>query len=95
MTKVTQTLISKIYQDPKYSGKHIIIIGGKIHAKKTCVAKSQLLKQLIKKYPKETPIVADIPTKDALVFPELLGRQECLNDFAVLFSGFVTTFSAT
>lgn len=67
MTRKTKTLISKAYKNPKYSGKHVIIIGGKIHAKKTGSAKSALLEQLIKKYPKQTPIVAYIPKEDALI----------------------------
>ena len=67
MTQKTKTLISKVYKDSRYSGKHVIIIGGEIYAKKTGSAKSELLEQLIKKYPEETPIVAYIPREDALV----------------------------
>ena len=67
MTEKSKVLISKVYRDSKYSGKHVIIIGGKIYAKKTGSAKSELLEKLIKKYPEETPIVAYIPKEDALV----------------------------
>ena len=67
MTKKSKTLISEIYKNPKYSGKHVIIIGGKIHAKKSGSAKSKLLQELIKKYPKETPIVAYVPREDTLI----------------------------
>lgn len=67
MDRQPQFLISKVYKDPQYSGKHIIIIGGKIHAKKTGSAKSKLLEKLIQKYPQETPIIAYIPKEDTLI----------------------------
>lgn len=67
MTKKTKSLISEAYKNPEYSGKHIIIVGGKIHARKRGSAKSKLLEKLIKDYPEETPIVAYIPKEDALI----------------------------
>jgi len=67
MTKKSRTLISKVYKDPQYEGRHIIIIGDQIYARKTGVAKSKLLETLIKKYPKKKPIVAYIPKEDALI----------------------------
>lgn len=65
--KTTDQLLSEAFKNPKYSGRHIIIIGGKIHAKKTGSAKSQLLEKLIKKYPQETPLIAYIPKGDTWV----------------------------
>ena len=67
MTKKSKALVSKIYKDPQYIGKHIIIIGNAIHARKTGVTNSKLLKKLIKKYPKEKPIITYIPKEDALI----------------------------
>ncbi|MBU1127418.1 MAG: DUF5678 domain-containing protein [Patescibacteria group bacterium] len=67
MTKKSTALISKVYRNPKYSGKHVIIIGGEIYAKKTGSAKSKLLEKLIKKYPKEKPIIAYVPKEDTLI----------------------------
>ena len=64
---VTKNLISKIYKDPKYKGKHIIIIGGKIYATKTGRAKTEILEKLLKKYPKEIPTITYIPTEDSLI----------------------------
>jgi len=63
----TENLISKIYKDPKYKGKHIIIIGGKIYATKTGRAKTEILEKLLKKYPKEIPTITYIPTEDSLI----------------------------
>jgi len=63
----TENLISKIYKDPKYKGKHIIIIGGKIYATKTGRAKTEILEKLLKKYPKEIPTITYIPTEESLI----------------------------
>lgn len=60
-------LISRIYQNPAYRGKHIIIIGGRIYATKTGSAKTELLERLLKKYPKDTPVITYIPTEDSLI----------------------------
>lgn len=64
---ISKNLIAKIYKDSKYKGKHIIIIGGKIYATKTGKAKSKLLDDLLKKYPKEIPTITYIPKIDSLI----------------------------
>ena len=64
---VTENLISKIYKDPKYKGKHIIIIGGNIYATKTGRAKTEILEKLLKKYPKEIPTITYIPAEESLI----------------------------
>lgn len=66
-TKTEDQLISEAYKNPKYSGKHIIIIGGKIYARKTGIASHQLLSQLVKKHPEETPVVTYIPKEGTLI----------------------------
>ncbi len=60
-------LISKVYRDSKYKGKHIVIIGGKIYTTKTGQAKTKLLEKLLKKYPKEIPTITYIPSEDSLI----------------------------
>lgn len=59
-------LSKKIYSDPKYKGKHIIIIGGKIFAVKTGLTASKMLEELLKKYPRSTPTLTYIPKADRL-----------------------------
>ena len=66
--KITSAiLISQVYQDPKYQGKHIIIIGGKIYATKTGKQSAMQLEKLLEKYPKETPSITYIPKADTLI----------------------------
>jgi len=64
---VTKNLISRIYKEPKYKGKHIIIIGGKIYATKSGRANSELLERLLKKYPKKIPTITYIPAEESLI----------------------------
>lgn len=65
--KTSSTFIGKIYRNPKYSGKHIIIMDDKVYATKTGQAKSDLLKKLLKKHPKKTPTITYIPKEDTLI----------------------------
>lgn len=64
---ISQNLISQAYRNPKYEGKHIIVIGGKIYATKTGMAQVELLEKLIKKYPSEKPSIAYIPDAQSLI----------------------------
>lgn len=63
----TDQLLSEVYRNPKYAGKHVIIIGGKVHATKTGVAASEMLEKLLKKYPNQIPNVTYIPKDDTLI----------------------------
>jgi len=62
-----QSLVAQAYHNPKYEGKHIIVIGGKIYATKTGMAQVELLDKLMKKYPKEKPSIAYIPDSETLI----------------------------
>ena len=61
-----KNLMSKVYKNPKYKGRHIII-GGKVYTTKTGRASSDLLEKLLKKYPKEIPSITYIPAEDSLI----------------------------
>lgn len=63
----TGILISQAYQDPKYQGKHIIVIAGKIYATKTGMAQVTLLERLMKKYPRSKPSITYVPEADTLI----------------------------
>ncbi|MBI3335844.1 MAG: hypothetical protein HY001_05130 [Candidatus Portnoybacteria bacterium] len=60
-------LLAQIYRNPQYSGKHIIIIGGKVYSAKTGKQASALLEMLLKKYPRQVPVVTYIPKADSLM----------------------------
>ncbi|MEK9165672.1 MAG: hypothetical protein AAB525_02330 [Patescibacteria group bacterium] len=60
-------LLSKIYHNPKYKGKHIIIIDDKIYDRKTGQGKTKLLNKLLLKYPHQVPTITYIPQADSLI----------------------------
>lgn len=61
-----QTMI-QIMGDPKYRGKHIILIKDEIFTAKTGESANKLLDKLEKKYPKETPAITYVPKADTLI----------------------------
>lgn len=63
----TEILISRAFKNPKYAGKHIIVINGKLYATKTGMAQVTLLEKLMKKYPRLKPSIAYIPEADTLI----------------------------
>ena len=63
----TEQLLSEVYKNPRYAGKHVIIIGGKVYTTRTGVAASEMLEKLLKKYPNQVPNVTYIPKDDTLI----------------------------
>jgi hypothetical protein len=57
----SKTLLKRVYSNPRYRGKHIVIIGGKIFVAKTGLAASKILEELLKKYPRSKPTLTYIP----------------------------------
>ncbi|MBI4127781.1 MAG: hypothetical protein HY459_01790 [Parcubacteria group bacterium] len=66
-TKTEDLLTHKIYSDPRYKGKHVIVMAGKIYTAKTGEKAYRLLQQLRKKHPRATPLVTYISGADTLV----------------------------
>ena len=62
-----ENLLSAVYRDPKYNGKHIIIINGQIYASNTGRSQTKLLEKLLDKYPYEVPLIIYIPKEDTLI----------------------------
>lgn len=53
--------------DPKYKGKHVIVIAGKVFTAKTGERAAEIIEEVHKKYPKETPEVTYLPRADTLI----------------------------
>lgn len=62
----SKTMLS-ILSNPRYRGKHVIIIEGKVHTAQTGKQANQLLDRLEKKYPHATPAITYIPKTDTLI----------------------------
>lgn len=64
MIKLT---MPKIFSNPKYRGKHVILAAGKIYTAKTGEGAAAILKKLEKTHPKITPEVAYLPKARSLI----------------------------
>lgn len=53
--------------NPKYKGKHIIVVKGKVFTAKTGSQANKILDMVEKKYPKEIPAITYIPKADTLI----------------------------
>lgn len=68
MRKKKRVVMEKILSNPRFRGKHVIIVvAGKVFTAKTGEKASKILAKVRLKYPKETPAVTYIPDADALV----------------------------
>ena len=57
----------KIMSDPKYQGKHVILIANQVYTAKTGKEANKLVDRLEKKFPKEIPAMTYIPKADTLI----------------------------
>ena len=56
-----------IFKNPRYRGKHVILVAGKVYTAKTGEGAAEILRKLRKKYPKITPEVAYLPKAHSLI----------------------------
>ena len=82
-------LMEQAFGNPKYRGKHVIVIGGQIFSAATGKQAQKILEDVNKKYPKEIPIITYIPKSESLF---LLGSQNFMEDFKVVFENHKTIF---
>ncbi len=57
----------QIMGNPKYRGKHIVVVAGEVFATKTSREANKILDKLEKKYPAEIPAMTYIPKADTLI----------------------------
>jgi len=50
-----------VFGNPRYRGKHVILVGGKIFTAKTGEGASKILESARRKYPKSTPEIVYLP----------------------------------
>lgn len=67
MKKSPQQTMIQIMSDPKYKGKHVIVIKNQIFTAKTGETANKILDKLEKKFPKEIPAITYIPKADTLI----------------------------
>lgn len=57
----------RVMSDPRYRGKHVVVIAGKVFTAASGTKANKLLDKLEKEYPKETPAITYIPKSDTLI----------------------------
>ena len=57
----------EIFKNPRYRGKHVILIAGKVFTSKTGDGAAEILRMVRKKYPDITPEVAYLPKAHSLI----------------------------
>ena len=67
MKKFRKINMIQIMGNPKYRGKHIVVVAGEVFAAKTSKEASKILDKLEKKYPTEIPAMTYIPKADTLI----------------------------
>lgn len=67
MTRAQESLIAKAYANPRYRGKRVVILQGKIFPTPVGVAGFRKLQSLLKRYTRETPTIVYVPKAEALI----------------------------
>ncbi len=64
---VGKDLMDEIFGNPKFRGKHVIVVGREIFVAADGKRAGEILEEVHKKYPKETPAITYIPKADTLI----------------------------
>ncbi len=64
---VTASLIAKVYANPRYRGKRVVIIHGSIFPSAGGRPGFRKLQALLKQYPREVPTIVYVPKADTLI----------------------------
>ena len=60
-------LMERVFGNPKYKGKHVIVIADQIFTASTGKQAQKILKRAHKKYPDRSPSITYIPKADTLI----------------------------
>ena len=63
----THRLIASVYANPRYRGKRVVIIHGKVFPAPRGAMGFRQLKGLLKRYPGETPTIVYVPKAETLI----------------------------
>ena len=63
----SEGLVAKVSANPRYRGKWLIIIHGKVFSHPRGMAGVRKVKALLKHYPRETPTIVYVPKAETLI----------------------------
>lgn len=64
-------LLARIYSDPKYTGKHVLVFGKEIYTANTGKQINKIFFREVKRRPDITPLSVYIPKNDTLILVHL------------------------
>ena len=67
MKQTNSKIMYQVYNNPKYAGKHIVAVGGKIYVAQTGEEAIKIFAEQIKKHPNETPLTTYVPRAGSLI----------------------------
>ncbi len=67
MKKHAKDLMANIMGNPRYRGKHVIVVAGKVYTAKTGKLANKIIDRLEKKYPQEIPALTFVPKAETLI----------------------------
>lgn len=67
MSKIRMLDISKVMSNPKYRGRHLVMIADKIFVAKTAKEAVRIFDKVTKKYKGKIPTITYIPHSDTLI----------------------------
>ncbi|OGX06165.1 MAG: hypothetical protein A3G87_02170 [Omnitrophica bacterium RIFCSPLOWO2_12_FULL_50_11] len=67
MTHRKQNLIAKVYGNPRFRGRRVVIIHGKAFPTPSGTAGFKKLKTLLERYPSEIPTIVYVPKAETLI----------------------------
>lgn len=66
MKRKKKRTMADVFANPRFRGKHVVLVANKIFTAKTGQGAAKILDKVFKKYPKETPEIAYLPKSHSL-----------------------------
>ena len=60
-------LLQRVYANPRYRGKHLIILGNKVFVARSAAQAPRLLERVVRSHPHAKPTLVYVPQADALI----------------------------
>ena len=60
-------MLERVYANPRYRGKHLIVIGDQVFVARSAAEAPKLFERVTRTHPRSTPTLVYVPQADALV----------------------------
>ena len=62
-----ETLLNRLAANPRYRGKHVIVVGQKVFVARSVAEAPRLFDRVVRTHPRATPTLLYVPRADALI----------------------------